>query len=136
MPWESDSEVGSTLHWRNWIHNTDPTNIEPALRKEAGSWYIRLFLNQHRNDLVSDDEFVDALAGTFQELNWAHMYTINARRQGICSKCRRCSLVMRIAWGKDSTIEHMNDARATICAWLGITYQRPPRTVDHPIRNV
>ena len=120
MPWESDSEIGKTLHWRNWINLNHEHNYEPALRTAAASWYIRLFLNE------VNDEFVHAVAGTHEELNWAHMYTIHAKRQGICSQCRRCGQVMRIAWGRDSSFQHMAEARATICAWLEITYQKPP----------
>ena len=113
LPWESQQSIGRDLTCLNW---------EVPTYSFAQSWHQRLFANTWPEPAPIG--FYDAIVRT-DGLQWASMATHVGRYMGMCSRCRGCGRICRIAWTASSTNHHMQVQRARILSWLHFSYQDP-----------
>ena len=114
-PWETDHEIGRVIHCKNLIP-IDDSKIQSFLQRLYYDW-----------DATSPVGFGTALSLTHSNnYQWYEMKTHQSKRQGLLSRCSCCHppQVMRIAWSRGSSRQHMFEQWQHIQAWIGLPFAR------------
>ena len=110
--WETDHELGRVIHCDNLI-GIDDSKIQSIIQR-LYDW-----------DAPAPPGFGMALSLTHNnDYKWYEMKTHKSKRHALLSRCSCCHppKVMRIAWSRESSSQHMFAQRQHIQAWIGCRF--------------